>query len=97
MVFPGAVGDVACQWIKDGDALAGEANATYHVAAVTPADTGYYQCRVEDESKAVFLTAPVRVLVLPEGSLPVSGMVGLCIVAVACILAGAFVILRRNL
>lgn len=49
-----------------------------------------------DEAKAVHETVPGLVLVFEASSLPTTGIVGLCIVAVACILAGAFIILRRG-
>ena len=48
----------------------------------------------------VFPAAPASAAILPFPdsaiSLPTTGIVGLCIVAAACVLAGAFIIMRRE-
>jgi hypothetical protein len=89
----GATGAVTYQWKKDGVVVG--ATQDYVVDSLTLGHTGVYTCVVTDESKAAHETPPAYVTVFAAGSLPTTGIVGLCIVAVACVLAGAFIILRK--
>ena len=92
----GTVGEVSYQWKKDGVYLHGETFDTYTTDAVTPDDEGWYGVRVSDETKGVLETDPVLVRVFAAGSLPVTETAGLCILALACITAGGFVIKHRS-
>jgi len=81
------VGEVAYQWIKDGEDLPGEVLGTYEVESLTLEHQGWYSCRVTDEGKTVYETPAVLVTVT-EIPLPAAGIAGLLLgVAVACIIA----------
>ena len=89
----GATGTVSYQWKKDGGPLAGGAT-TYTISSLVLADQGWYSCAVTDDT-GTYETPPTYLSVFTKGSLPTTGMIGLGIVIAACILAGAFVILRK--
>ena len=88
-------GTVVYQWMKDGANLAGETLSTYTVSFLIVSDTGWYTCRVSDALHTKDSPATLVTVVPLSTPLPASGIVGLCIVVVACVLAGAFVIMRR--
>jgi len=92
----GTYGNLGYQWFLDEVAIADATLPEYTMDPVTPDDEGWYSCQVTDEAKAVHETPSALVQVFPPGSLPVMGLVGLCIVAVACMVAGALIILRRE-
>jgi hypothetical protein len=77
------------QWRKNGVDIAGATAQTYTILSVTLADQAEYSCWVEDQTPAGWLAGPVLVKVLPQGSLPVSGLLGLSILAGAVMAAGA--------
>ena len=91
----GAIGDVTYQWYKDGDSLLDSTDATFSIASLTLDDSGSYHCEATDDSKATIATPPALVVVFVAGSLPTVGVVGLGLVAAACIFAGAMMLGRR--
>ena len=85
------------QWFKNGAPVADATGSSLVFAPVTLADAGSYSCELNIPDKAtVFLTDPTSLTVLPEGSLPVAGGMGLALLAGACALAGAVGIRRRK-
>ncbi len=92
----GAVGNVTYQWQQNEADIPGATDAQYDVASVDYVDAGWYTCTVTDEAKSAHISPRTLVSVVPVGSLPTTGIVGLAIVAVACVLAGAFIIWRRE-
>ena len=98
VVFVGMDGAGATfQWFKNGAPVADAVGSSLVFAPVTLADAGSYSCELNIPDKAtVFLTDPTVLTVLPEGSLPVAGGMGLALLAGACALAGAVGIRRRK-
>ena len=92
----GAIGNVTYQWYNDASPLVDETQAAFAIASLALDDSGSYYCEASDESKATIATAPVPVLLFLAGSLPVVGLVGLGLVAAACICAGAMMLGRRR-
>lgn len=85
------------QWFKNGAPVADATGSSLVFAPVELTDAGTYSCEVNIPDKAtVFLTDPTVLTVLPEGSLPVAGGMGLALLAGACALAGAVGIRRRK-
>ncbi|MCX5759476.1 MAG: hypothetical protein NTU83_13415 [Candidatus Hydrogenedentes bacterium] len=56
---------------------------------------GNYPCAATDDTGA-YESPEVNVKILAPGQLPAMGIVGLCLVVVACVVAGALIILRRE-
>lgn len=98
VVFIGMDGAGATfQWFKSGTPIGDATGSSLLFAPVTLADGGAYFCEVNIPDKAtVFVTDPTILTVLPEGSLPVAGGMGLALLAGACALAGAVGIRRRK-
>lgn len=98
VVFVGMDGAGATfQWFKNGAPVADAVGSSLVFAPVELADAGTYTCEANIPDKAtVFLTDPTVLTVLPEGSLPVAGGMGLALLAGACALAGAVGIRRRK-
>ena len=78
---------LAYAWIKDGVFLAEGTDSTYVVESLQLEDTGRYVCIVSSQSKSSVQTPPVSVTVLEEGSLPVVGGAGLCLLLLGCVAA----------
>jgi hypothetical protein len=93
----GGVGEIAYQWVRDGRELQGETTDSFTVAALSSVDTGWYSCRVTDQSKGLYETSPALVTVYAAGSLPGTDNLGLLVIAAACLLLGAFRIARAGL
>jgi len=80
-MLPALVGTPTFEWYKDDVLIIGADTDTYFIPAATFTDSGIYKLVVTDASKAVMESASCEVLVLADGSLPVSGMLALgCIV-----------------
>ena len=92
----GTVGNVTYQWIKDGLHLPGETLNVYYLESVTQTDEGWYSVRVEDESKGVWETDPVLVLVFPADSLPAVGLGALALLTVGMAVRGLLALRRRR-
>ena len=90
----GAVGDYV--WNKDGGAALPTTTATLEFDPITEADAGSYSVTYDDGSKApVVLTLGVDVL--PAGNeVPLTGLLGLGLLAGACALGGSSVIRRKK-
>ncbi|NLV42542.1 MAG: hypothetical protein GXY15_15120 [Candidatus Hydrogenedentes bacterium] len=98
IAFVGMTGEGATfQWFKGGAPITDATGSSLVFDPVTVADAGSYSCELNIPDKAtVFLTDPAVLTVLPEGSLPVAGGMGLALLAGACALAGAVGIRRRK-
>ncbi len=83
---------IACQWTKDGEAIANATTDTYHLDQVTLSDAGLYTCQVTDENGVVFTADPVPVAVSAE-KVPAAGPVGL---ALGVCLAASVLVLRQR-
>lgn len=90
------------RWYKDGVLLDGQAALTLEILNVQIADSGTYKVAVgvmvEDGGKALVadeVTASITVNV-SDSALPLSGALGLTLLASACALAGAVGIRRRK-
>ncbi len=85
----GVFGNVAYQWVKDGEDIAGATDATLSIDSLILEDQGWYSCRVTDESKATYTSVPVLIQVFPVGSLPALSAFGLCAALGVCVIIGA--------
>jgi hypothetical protein len=93
----GTFGTVRYQWLQDDVAIPGSTTSTYVIDPAALYDTDNYRCVLTDDSGVGGYDSPTaHIDVYPEGALPTTGIIGLAIVAVACIIAGAFIILRRE-
>ena len=90
----GATGNVSYLWKKNSGPLAGSTTTTYTISSLILTDQAWYSCAATDDT-GTYETPPSYLSVFTKGSLPTTGMIGLGIVIAACILAGAFVILRK--
>lgn len=91
----GTIGAVSYQWMKDGSQYPGATSASFTVDALTLGHTGRYTCMVTD-TVASYESPAAAVRVVEASELPAMGIIGLCLVAAACVLAGALIILRRE-
>ena len=90
-----AVGDAGTYtWTKNGEVLTGETGSSLIIEEVVEADEGWYQVTVH--TKGVGVSDPFFLEVVPAGSLPVTGGLGIALLASACALAGAIGIRRRK-
>jgi hypothetical protein len=85
--------NAAYQWTKDGVAIDDATSDTYHVDALSTADTGWYTCQLTDSGKYLLTLPAVHIEVFPQGSLPAAGYAALFLTAAACVLLA---ILRRR-
>ncbi len=92
----GTTGAVTYQWTHGGADMAGATDTTYVIASATTLDSGWYTCRVTDEAKSVHETPQTLVTIVPVGSVPVAGLAGLGIAAMACAAAGLRALKRFN-
>lgn len=84
----GAEGAVGYQWTKNNVDLPSENGATLVRDPVTNSDEGTYRCEVDLGAKAIVISEPVLVTVVAPGGLPVSGGLGLAVLAGGMLLAG---------
>jgi hypothetical protein len=84
------------QWMKNGGDLPGEQGQLLLLNDLVLSDSGSYQVRVTDSSKAPLTSSPYQLTVLPAGSLPVSGVAGLAFLTAACALGGSAWMRRRK-
>ncbi len=87
------------QWFKDGNPLAPETASSLIIPVLALTDAGSYVCRIHTVAKApgdVIDSNPVVVNVVPAGSLPIAGGLGLALLAGACALGGVGSIRRRK-
>ncbi len=87
-MLPILVGAPTFEWYKDDVLIIGATSDTYLIPAATFSDSGMYKLIVTDASKAVMESAPCEVLVLAEGSLPVSGILAVSVIALLLSVAG---------
>jgi len=88
------------QWLLDESPISGATTRVYVKDPLDLDDGGWYRCRVtnpQTAAKAEILTAPVLVSVFPAGSLPATGIAGLCVAGLACIFMAGVIGLRRTL
>jgi hypothetical protein len=85
------------QWSKDGEDLEGETGATLTLIDVTGADSGIYGCTVSGtvDGDPVEAEDGHVLMVYPTSEAPLTGIVGLGLMAAACAISGAFVLRRR--
>jgi hypothetical protein len=95
VVAIGTKGDVSYQWYKDDVEIPGATQNSYVIDAAALYHSGNYICIVTDDN-GDHESPTAALLVLEVGKLPTTGIVGLAIVAVVCVIAGAFIILRRE-
>ncbi len=91
----GAVAPVSYQWQKNGNNYPGKASSTLVIESLALGNTGNYTCVVTDAT-GIYDSPAAPVTVFAVGQLPAMGIVGLCLVVAACVLAGALIILRRE-
>ena len=87
-MLPVLVGVPTFEWYKDEVLIVGAESDTYFIPAVTFADTGMYKIIVTDESKEIMESVPFEMLVLAEGSLPVSGIVAVGVIVLLLSVVG---------
>jgi hypothetical protein len=91
----GATGLVTYQWSKDGVDIPGVVDPAFGIAWPLQRDSGHYRCTVMDESKGI-TWVDIDVLIVPEGGLPVAGLVGLGALLMALLGGGAAVVRRSR-
>jgi len=82
-------------WKKEGDETVLSTNTSLTIDPCTLADAGFYYCSITD----VYTTEDTHsayLNVVPEGALPVTGGLGLALMAAACGLAGARIMRRER-
>jgi len=88
------------QWSKNGTPLAPETASALVIPVLAATDAGSYVCSItyDDGSKAITTVEsnPALVTVVPAGSLPIAGGLGLALLAGACALGGVGSIRRRK-
>lgn len=84
------------QWTKNGEDIDGATGNRLLIRDVTTADAGVYQCVVTDSSKGIYASARVTVQILPEGTIPVAGGIGIAVITTLCSAGGVLVLRRRR-
>jgi len=96
----GAVGTVTYQWFLDGlggVVPVGTDSSTYVDDSLALDEEGSYTCQATDEATAQVIESDAALVrVFPADSLAATGMAGLGIAALACIVGGLFVITRHR-
>lgn len=90
------VAPYSIQWTKNGEDIDGATGNRLVIRDVTTADAGVYQCVVTDSSKGIYASATVTVQILPEGTIPVAGGIGLAVITTLCSAGGVLVLRRRR-
>ena len=92
------VGSVEYQWLKGEDEVAGATSPAFVLDALSLSDGGTYVARLTDdgESKAVFLSNPVLLTVVPEGQLPSAGSLSLLLLSSVILLFAVQLCLGRQ-
>ena len=90
----GAWGELTYQWSKEGINIPDATGAVYRIDTPTEANSGRYRCTATDESKTIIFM-DIVVLIFPEGSLPVAGLIGLAVLTTALLGGGAVVVRKR--
>jgi hypothetical protein len=92
-----APGATPWQWSLDDGELSGETNQTLSFGALALGDDGKYTATYEDGAKAIVTSSPFYLGVLPAATtIPVSGLIGLGLLAGACAMGGAAVLRRKK-
>ena len=89
------------QWfvVKGKSALkeVGAGGMALTIAAFDTEDVGTYHCEVTDSLGDSAVSNPVQLMCgAPKAGLPVSGVLGLALIAASCALSGAMVLHRRD-
>jgi hypothetical protein len=85
------------QWQKDGSDIGGETGATFVIASSVVGDSGAYTLNFDDgEAKAIISSNAVVVTIFPEGALPVSGLIGLGLLAMTSALGGVVALRKKS-
>ena len=80
-------------WVKVGGATLGTTTATHAFDPITAADAGTYSVTYDDGATKTVITLTIDVDVLPAGNeVPLTGLLGLGILAGACVLGGRSVL-----
>ncbi len=90
------VAPISYRWTKGGDDIDGATSPRLIIRDVTSADAGIYQCIVTDASKGLYASAQVRVVIVPEGTIPVASGIGLAVITALCSAGGVMVLRRRK-
>jgi hypothetical protein len=77
------------QWKESGDLLIGETSQTLEFNPIEESDGGSYTVVYEDGTKVLNETPPFALDVLPAGSVPVAGLIGLGVMGLAACAGGA--------
>ena len=80
------IGALHYQW-KHNEAPRGTDNATLEIAELTLGDAGTYICEVSDDHTMV-ASNPAILTVRPVGTVPVTGALGMALLATACAVTG---------
>ena len=84
------------QWTHNGEDIDGATENRLLIRDVTTADAGVYQCVVTDSSKGIYASSTVTVQILPEGTIPVAGGIGIAVITTLCSAGGVLVLRRRR-
>jgi hypothetical protein len=86
------------QWSKDTTPIASASGSSFSIQGLQASDSGSYVCTITIDAKATveINSAPVVVDVVPVGSVPIAGGLGLALLAGACALGGVGSIRRRK-
>jgi len=91
------------QWSKagsgpvvDGGSISGADTTSLSFSPIASADSGSYILTVTDQSKAITVSSPITVTVVAPGALPLGGITGLSLLAIALVGAGLAVNRKRR-
>jgi len=85
------------QWKLNGVNIGGETNATFSLSPTVIGDSGDYTLDFDDgAAKATVTSNPVSVSIFAAGSLPVSSLLGLGLLALTSAVAGSTVLARMK-
>ena len=77
------------QWLLDWQVLPGATGQMYAVSELSLSDSGAYAVRVTNAEKAVFVSEPLSITVVPVGALPFAGRWTLALLVLVLLALGA--------
>ena len=77
------LGSATIEWFKDGEAIIGASGVRYDIPVATYGDAGVYHVIASTEEKMQYESPPYTLVVLAEGTMPVSGLLTLIVFTVA--------------
>ena len=96
VILTAPAGGTGHQWKKDGIDVPGANGPTLPFPEILEGDAGVYTVEYDDGTKALVVSEPFVLNVGPEGTVPVSSLIGLLALAGACGLGGSRLLRRKR-